>query len=52
MFKGINSFQVNPIDFENSEGNLGVSSSLLHHFASKLPVSRMQRDLTVGVAKI
>jgi adenylosuccinate lyase len=38
--------KVNPIDFENAEGNLGLSSALLNHFAVKLPVSRWQRDLT------
>lgn len=38
--------QVNPIDFENSEGNLGISNALLLHMAAKLPVSRYQRDLT------
>ncbi len=38
--------KVNPIDFENSEGNLGVANALLGHLASKLPVSRWQRDLT------
>ena len=38
--------KVNPIDFENSEGNLGVANALLAHFAAKLPVSRLQRDLT------
>jgi adenylosuccinate lyase len=38
--------KVNPIDFENAEGNLGVANSLLQHFAAKLPVSRWQRDLT------
>jgi adenylosuccinate lyase len=38
--------KVNPIDFENAEGNLGVSSALLNHFATKLPVSRWQRDLS------
>ena len=49
--------KVNPIDFENAEGNLGVANALLGHFAEKLPVSRWQRDLTdstvlrnVGVA--
>lgn len=49
--------KVNPIDFENAEGNLGVANALLGHFADKLPISRMQRDLTdstvfrcVGVA--
>ncbi|MCZ6664601.1 MAG: lyase family protein, partial [Gammaproteobacteria bacterium] len=38
--------KVNPIDFENAEGNLGVANALLNHFARKLPLSRMQRDLT------
>ena len=38
--------KVNPIDFENSEGNLGMSSAILGHLAGKLPVSRLQRDLT------
>lgn len=38
--------KVNPIDFENAEGNLGVANALLDHFARKLPLSRMQRDLT------
>lgn len=38
--------KVNPIDFENSEGNLGVANALLNHLAVKLPVSRLQRDLT------
>ncbi len=38
--------KVNPIDFENAEGNLGVANALLEHMAAKLPVSRMQRDLT------
>lgn len=38
--------KVNPIDFENSEGNIGVANALLEHLASKLPVSRLQRDLT------
>jgi adenylosuccinate lyase len=49
--------KVNPIDFENAEGNLGLANALLGHFADKLPVSRLQRDLTdstvlrnVGVA--
>ncbi|MFI4924501.1 MAG: adenylosuccinate lyase [Vicinamibacteria bacterium] len=49
--------KVNPIDFENSEGNLGIANALARHFADKLPVSRWQRDLTdstvlrnVGVA--
>lgn len=38
--------KVNPIDFENSEGNLGIANALLSHLATKLPVSRLQRDLT------
>jgi adenylosuccinate lyase len=38
--------KVNPIDFENAEGNLGLSNCLLNHLAEKLPVSRWQRDLT------
>jgi len=38
--------KVNPIDFENAEGNLGVANALLDHLAAKLPVSRWQRDLT------
>ena len=38
--------KVNPIDFENAEGNLGIANALLEHFAAKLPVSRWQRDLT------
>ena len=38
--------KVNPIDFENSEGNLGIANALLNHLAAKLPVSRWQRDLT------
>ncbi|MFZ5493199.1 MAG: adenylosuccinate lyase [Pseudomonadota bacterium] len=49
--------KVNPIDFENAEGNLGVANALLEHLARKLPISRFQRDLTdstvlrnVGVA--
>ncbi len=49
--------KVNPIDFENSEGNLGLANAVLRHLADKLPVSRLQRDLTdstvlrnVGVA--
>jgi adenylosuccinate lyase len=49
--------KINPIDFENSEGNLGLANALLHHLAQKLPISRWQRDLTdstvmrnVGVA--
>jgi adenylosuccinate lyase len=49
--------KINPIDFENAEGNLGIASALLEHFSRKLPISRLQRDLTdstvlrnVGVA--
>ena len=49
--------KVNPIDFENAEGNLGLANAMLGHFADKLPISRLQRDLTdstvlrnVGVA--
>lgn len=49
--------KVNPIDFENAEGNFGIANALLRHFADKLPISRWQRDLTdstvlrnVGVA--
>lgn len=38
--------KVNPIDFENSEGNLGVANALFNHLAGKLPISRLQRDLT------
>ena len=38
--------KVNPIDFENSEGNLGLANAILEHLATKLPVSRLQRDLT------
>jgi adenylosuccinate lyase len=38
--------KVNPIDFENSEGNLGLANALLRHLSEKLPISRMQRDLT------
>ena len=38
--------KVNPIDFENSEGNLGIANSLFNHLSLKLPVSRLQRDLT------
>ena len=38
--------KVNPIDFENSEGNLGIANAILEHLASKLPISRLQRDLT------
>lgn len=38
--------KINPIDFENSEGNLGVANAMLAHLAGKLPISRLQRDLT------
>ena len=38
--------KVNPIDFENAEGNLGLANAILEHLASKLPISRLQRDLT------
>lgn len=38
--------KINPIDFENAEGNLGLSISLFNHFAMKLPISRFQRDLS------
>ncbi|MBQ6082380.1 MAG: adenylosuccinate lyase [Bacteroidales bacterium] len=38
--------KVNPIDFENAEGNLGVANAVYHHLSAKLPISRMQRDLT------
>jgi len=38
--------KVNPIDFENSEGNLGIANAIFEHFSAKLPISRLQRDLT------
>jgi adenylosuccinate lyase len=38
--------KVNPIDFENAEGNLGIANAILEHLAAKLPISRLQRDLT------
>jgi adenylosuccinate lyase len=38
--------KVNPIDFENAEGNLGLANALLRHLSEKLPISRWQRDLT------
>ena len=38
--------KVNPIDFENSEGNLGIANAVLMHLSTKLPISRLQRDLT------
>ena len=42
--------KVNPIDFENSEGNLGIANAILNHLAQKLPISRWQRDLTDSTA--
>src|SRR5690606_7449654 len=42
--------KVNPIDFENSEGNLGIANAIMRHLAEKLPVSRFQRDLTDSTA--
>ncbi len=38
--------KVNPIDFENAEGNLGIANAIFHHLSTKLPISRLQRDLT------
>src|SRR5690606_7026956 len=38
--------KVNPIDFENAEGNLGMANAIFEHLSSKLPISRLQRDLT------
>lgn len=38
--------KVNPIDFENSEGNLGLANAVMDHLSNKLPISRWQRDLT------
>lgn len=43
--------KVNPIDFENSEGNLGLANALLYHFSEKLPISRLQRDLSDSTVK-
>ncbi len=43
--------KINPIDFENSEGNLGLANSLLSHFSEKLPLSRLQRDLSDSTVK-
>lgn len=43
--------KINPIDFENSEGNLGLANALLQHFVQKLPVSRLQRDLSDSTVK-
>ena len=42
--------KINPIQFENAEGNMGIANALLNHLATKLPVSRMQRDLTDSTA--
>ncbi|AKC60551.1 adenylosuccinate lyase [Blochmannia endosymbiont of Camponotus (Colobopsis) obliquus] len=39
-------YKINPIDFENAEGNLGLSNAIMNHFSSKLPISRWQRDLS------
>jgi adenylosuccinate lyase len=38
--------KVNPIDFENAEGNFGMANAMFHHFSAKMPISRLQRDLT------
>ena len=38
--------QVNPIDFENAEGNFGIANAVFDHLGAKLPISRLQRDLT------
>ena len=43
--------KVNPIDFENAEGNLGIANAILEHLAAKLPVSRLQRDLSDSTAQ-
>jgi adenylosuccinate lyase len=50
MFPSFTHLQINPIDFENSEGNLGVANALFDHYAVKLPISRFQRDLTDSTA--
>merc|ERR1712066_1115731 len=42
--------KVNPIDFENAEGNLGMANAILEHLSAKLPISRLQRDLTDSTA--
>src|SRR5690606_28795343 len=42
--------KVNPIDFENAEGNLGLANALAEHLSAKLPISRLQRDLTDSTA--
>jgi adenylosuccinate lyase len=44
--------KVNPIDFENSEGNLGLANAVMEHLAMKLPISRWQRDLTDSTVRI
>ena len=46
LYEVITPHKVNPIDFENSEGNLGMANALFDHLAAKLPISRWQRDLT------
>jgi adenylosuccinate lyase len=38
--------KINPIDFENAEGNLGMANAIFEHLSAKLPISRLQRDLT------
>ena len=43
--------KVNPIDFENAEGNIGIANAVLEHLAAKLPVSRLQRDLSDSTAQ-
>jgi adenylosuccinate lyase len=43
--------KVNPIDFENSEGNLGIANAIFEHLSAKLPISRLQRDLTDSVLR-
>ena len=43
--------KVNPIDFENAEGNVGIANAILEHLAAKLPVSRLQRDLSDSTAQ-
>lgn len=43
--------KINPIDFENSEGNLGIANALFSHFSSKIPISRLQRDLSDSTVK-
>jgi Adenylosuccinate lyase len=42
--------KINPIDFENAEGNMGVANAVFEHLSSKLPISRLQRDLTDSTA--